>query len=263
MTGIRNKLLRSCTGLVLLIVFVSPALAASRVALVVGNAAYAHVPDLANPLNDAADIGAALENLGFAVTRLENAGYDALRKELRAFRRKASKARVAVVFYAGHGIEVNNQNFLVPVDAGLQTDGDVEYEAVSVDLVMGAVQGASEFRLVVLDACRENPFAAKMRREKGLTRSIGRGLARVEPTGGSTLLAYSAKPGTTAKDGWGRNSPYASALLRYLHEPGLEVGLLFRNVRDAVYESTGGEQEPFAYGSLSAKAVYFVPPVPG
>ena len=263
MTGIRNKFIRSCTGIVLLAVFVSPAPASSRVALVIGNAAYEHVPNLANPLNDAADIGAALGNLDFAVTRIENVGYDALRKELRAFRRKASTARVAVVFYAGHGIEVNNQNFVVPVDAGLRTDGDVEYEAVSVDLVMGAVHGASEFRLVVLDACRDNPFAAKMKREKGSTRSIGRGLARVEPTGGSTLLAYSAKHGTTAQDGQGRNSPYASALLRFLHEPGLEVGLLFRNVRDAVYEATGGEQEPFAYGSLSAKKVYFVPPVPG
>ena len=125
---------------------------------------------------------------------------------------------------------------------------------------MGAVEGASEFRLVVLDACRENPFLKSMKREKGSTRSIGRGLARTEPTGGGTLLAYSAKEGTVALDGRGRNSPYTSALLRYLEQPGLEVGLMFRKVRDAVLESTGGDQEPFSYGSLSARGAYFVSP---
>ena len=125
---------------------------------------------------------------------------------------------------------------------------------------MGAVEGASEFRLVVLDACRENPFLTSMKREEGSTRSIGRGLARAEPTGGGTLLAYSAKEGTVALDGRGRHSPYTKALLRYLEEPGLEVGLMFRKVRDAVLESTGGDQEPFSYGSLTARGAYFVPP---
>ena len=260
MAGIRTTFNHACAGGILLAMLAGPALAASRVALVIGNSAYAHAPALANPLNDAADVGAALGRLGFTVTRLGNTDQAALLRGLRAFRRKASAAEIAVVFYAGHGIEVNKQNFLVPVDARLQTDGDVEYETVPLDLVMGAVEGASEFRLVVLDACRENPFLRSMKREEGSTRSIGRGLARAEPTGGGTLLAYSAKEGTVALDGRGRHSPYTKALLRYLEEPGLEVGLMFRKVRDAVLESTGGDQEPFSYGSLTARGAYFVPP---
>ena len=232
----------------------SPAFAAQRVALVIGNATYAHVPALANPLNDAADIGAALDRLGFAVTRLENAGYAALRRGLLEFQRAASASEIAVVFYAGHGIEVDQRNFLVPVDARLASDQDVEFEAVPLELVSRAVERASGLRLVILDACRENPFAVQMQRA-GATRSIGRGLARVEPSG-ETLVAYAAKEGTVASDGAGRNSPYSEALLGHLEEPGLEVGLMFRKVRDAVVGLTGGRQEPFVYGSLSSRGVY-------
>ena len=232
----------------------SPAFAAQRVALVIGNASYAHAPGLANPLNDAADIGAALDRLGFAVTRLENAGYAALRRGLLEFQRAASTSEIAVVFYAGHGIEVDQRNFLVPVDARLASDQDVEFEAVPLELVSRAVERASGLRLVILDACRENPFAVQMQRA-GATRSIGRGLARVEPSG-ETLIAYAAKEGTVASDGAGRNSPYSEALLGHLEEPGLEVGLMFRKVRDAVVGMTGGRQEPFVYGSLSSRGVY-------
>ena len=137
-----------------------------------------------------------------------------------------------MVFYAGHGIEVDGRNFLVPVDARLASDQDVEFEAIPLELVSRAVSRASGLRLVVLDACRENPLAVSMQRA-GATRSIGRGLARVEPSG-ETLVAYAAKEGTVAADGEGRNSPYSAALLRHLEEPGLEVGLMFRRVRDAV-----------------------------
>ncbi len=230
------------------------ALAQERVALVIGNASYAHAPRLANPLNDAADIGGALARLGFTVTKLENADYATLRQGLLAFTRAASAAEVAVVFYAGHGIEVDQRNFLVPVDARLASDQDVEFETVPLDLVMRSVGRASGLRLVILDACRDNPFAVSMQRS-GATRAIGRGLARVEPAG-ETLVAYASKEGTVASDGEGRNSPYSTALLAHLEEPGLEVGLLFRKVRDAVLASTGGRQEPFVYGSLSSRGVY-------
>ena len=228
--------------------------AEQRVALVIGNASYAHAPRLANPLNDAADIGGALARLGFAVTTLENADYATLRQGLLAFTRAASAAEVAVVFYAGHGVEVDQRNFLVPVDARLASDQDVEFETVPLDLVMRSVGRASGLRLVILDACRDNPFAVSMQRS-GATRAIGRGLARVEPAG-ETLVAYASKEGTVASDGEGRNSPYSTALLAHLEEPGLEVGLLFRKVRDAVLASTGGRQEPFVYGSLSSRGVY-------
>ena len=250
--------LLSAAALALLLLSAAPAWAEQRVALVIGNGSYAHAPSLANPLNDAADIGAALERLGFEVTSIENADGETLRRGLHEFKRAASVSDVAVLFYAGHGIEVDRRNFLVPVDARLQSDDDVEFETVPLELVSRAVEGARELRLIILDACRDNPFAAAMQRA-GATRSIGRGLARVEPSG-DTLVAYAAKEGTVAADGAGRNSPYTEALLAHLEEPGLEVGWMFREVRDAVLASTGGRQEPFVYGSLSGKRVYLVAP---
>ena len=242
------------TGLTLL-VLTAQVRANQRVALVIGNAKYAHAPALANPLNDASDIGAALGRLDIKVTRLDNASYFDMIQGLRAFTRAASTAEVALVFYAGHGIEVDKRNFLIPVDARLQSDREVEFETVSLDLVSRAVEGASGLGLVILDACRDNPFAAAMKRS-GAKRSIGRGLARVEPSG-ETLVAYAAKGGSVAADGRGRNSPYTTALLAHVEEPGLEVGLMFRKVRDAVLKKTNGQQEPFVYGSLSSKGFYF------
>ena len=245
----------TAAALLLLLALAGPAFAAGqRVALVIGNGSYAHAPALANPLNDAADMGGALERLGFEVTRIENADVETLRRGLHEFKRAASVSDVAVLFYAGHGIEVDGRNFLVPVDARLQSDDDVEFETVPLELVSRAVEGARELRLIILDACRDNPFAAAMQRA-GATRSIGRGLARVEPSG-DTLVAYAAKEGAVAEDGEGRNSPYTAALLAHLEEPGLEVSWMFREVRDAVLASTGGRQEPFVYGSLSSKRVY-------
>ena len=239
--------------------------AAERVALVIGNGAYEKAPYLANPRNDAADVGAALDRLGFEVSRLANADQAVLREGLRNFTRAASAAEVAVVFYAGHGIEVDGRNFLVPVDARLQSDQDVEFETVSLELVMRSVERARGLRLVILDACRNNPFAESMQRA-GATRSIGRGLARAEPRG-ETLLAYAAKGGSVAADGkeGSRNSPYTGALLRYLEEPGLDVGDMFRKVRDEVLTTTGGVQEPFTYGSLPGRDIYLAsgaPPPP-
>ena len=250
-----TRIVLSMIAVLLLAVALSaPAVAAKRVALVIGNAVYTHAPQLANPLNDAGDIGAALGRLGFEVTKLENAGKVTMERGLLHFSRAASTAETAVVFYAGHGIEVDKRNFLVPVDARLLSDREVEFETVPLDLVGRAVEGASGLGLVILDACRDNPFAASMRRA-GSNRSIGRGLARVEPSG-EMLVAYAAKEGTLASDGTGRNSPYTRALLAHLEEPGLEVGLMFRKVRDAVLGATGNKQEPFVYGSLSSKGAY-------
>ena len=232
--------------------------ASDRVALVIGNTAYRHVPALANPGNDARDVGDALSRLGFSVTHIGNAGQAELRQGLLDFQRAASASDIAVVFYAGHGIEVDQRNFLVPVDARLVSDQDIEFEAVPMELVSRAVGRASQLRLVILDACRENPFAIRMQRT-GATRSIGRGLARMEPPG-ETLIAYAAKEGTVALDGDSRNSPYTAALLVHLEEPGLEVGLMFRRVRDSVVRATGGRQEPFTYGSLSSERSYLSEP---
>ena len=165
------------------------------------------------------------------MTLLENADQTELRRALQQFARAAAVAEFAVVYYAGHGIEVDGRNFLIPVDARLSSDADVEFETVPLDLVMQSLRRATAFRLAILDACRDNPFA----------RSIGRGLAGVEPAG-ETLVAYAAKESTVAADGVGRNSPYTEALLRYLEEPDLEVGLMFRKVRDAVLAATGARR---------------------
>jgi TRAP-type mannitol/chloroaromatic compound transport system substrate-binding protein len=234
------------------------AIAADRVALVIGNADYKHTTALANTTNDARDVADALEAVGFDVTRISDLGVDALRKSLRDFARASDGSEMAVVFYAGHGMEMNGTNYLIPVDAVLQSDRDVGYEAIPLDMVTEAVSGASVLRLVMLDACRNNPFATKMKMSKG-TRAVSRGLARVEPEVG-TLVAYAAQEGTVASDGDGGNSPFTKALVSHIKQPGLEVSFLFRKVRDAVIAETGGAQQPFTYGSLPGREIYFTEP---
>ena len=154
--------LLSAAALALLLLSAAPAWAQQRVALVIGNGSYAHAPALANPLNDAADIGGALERLGFKVTRIVNADRAELWDGLQKFSLAASASEMAAVFYAGHGIEVDRRNFLVPVDARLLSDADVEFETVPLDLLMRAVERTRGLRLIILDACRDNPFAAAM-----------------------------------------------------------------------------------------------------
>ena len=251
--SLRSLVLLAGAAVLGLHMLAAQASASQRVALVIDNASYAHALSLANPLNDANDMDAALESLGFAVTRMDNTDQMELRRGLQQFSLAASASEMAVVFYAGHGIEVDKRNFLIPVDAGLLSDADVEFEAVPLDLLSRAVELAKGLRLIVLDACRDNPFVVAMQRS-GATRLIGRGLASVEPSG-ETLVAYAAKEETVAADGEGR-SPYTSALLAHLEEPGLEVGLMFRKVRDVVLAATGGRQEPFVYGSLSSEGAY-------
>ena len=231
---------------------------AKRVALVIGNSAYQHVTQLPNPRNDAADLAHGLQQVGFEVVLLNDLDFDALRRALRDFSDRAVGAEMALVYFAGHGIEVAKHNYLIPVDARLKTDRDVQFEAVPLEFVLSAVEGAKSLRLVLLDACRNNPFAGSMKITNA-NRSIGRGLSSIEPTAG-TLVSYAAKEGTTADDGEGRNSPYTTALLANLTEPGLEVNFLFRKVRDHVLEATGGRQEPFTYGSLPGKRIYLKPP---
>ncbi len=229
--------------------------AAKRIALVIGNGAYQQVAKLPNPDNDARAVAKALERLGFAVTLKVDLDYSGLRRALSAFSRAVAGADVAAIFYAGHGIEVGGQNFLLPTDAKLTHANDVDFEAIPLPAAMGALESAKGLKLVILDACRNNPFAAKMVRA-GATRSVGRGLARVSPRGSDTLVAYAAKEGTTADDGKGTHSPYTAALLKHLETPGLEIRLLFGRVRDSVLANTGRRQEPFTYGSLGGEAIY-------
>ncbi|MEH2546385.1 hypothetical protein V1283_003030 [Bradyrhizobium sp. AZCC 2262] len=235
---------------------VSPALAdGKRVALVIGNSTYRNVPTLPNPANDGADIAAALTRLGFAVTLVTNASFDQMRRSLIALGRDAAGADMAAVFFAGHGMEISGENWLIPVDAELKKDTDAANEAVSLRSVILQVSNTTSLGLVVLDACRNNPFVAKMSRSLALRAVIGGGLGRIEPVG-NVLVAYAARDGTTALDGDGRNSPFTAALLHNIETPGVEVTFMLRNVRDDVMEVTRNEQQPFVYGSLSRKAIY-------
>ncbi|MCC8981622.1 caspase family protein [Bradyrhizobium acaciae] len=226
-----------------------------RVALVIGNGAYKSVPALSNPPSDAGDIAAALKRLGFAVTLITNGSFDEMRRGLIAFGRNAAAADMAAVYFAGHGMEINGDNWLIPVDAELKRDTDAANEAISLQSVMSQVTNTTSLGLVILDACRNNPFAAKLSRSIATRAAPTSGLGRIEPVG-NVLVAYAARDGTTALDGDGRNSPFAAALLRNIETPGVEVTFMFRNVRDDVMEATRNEQQPFVYGSLSRKAIY-------
>jgi Caspase domain len=226
-----------------------------RVALVIGNGAYRSVPALLNPPNDAGDIAAALKRLGFTVTLITNANFDQMRRGLIAFGHDAAGADMAAVYFAGHGMEINGENWLIPVDAELKRDTDAANEAISLQSVMLQVSNTTSLGLVILDACRNNPFAAKMNRSLAARALSNGGLGRIEPVG-NVLVAYAARDGTTALDGDQRNSPFASALLHNIETPGVEVTFMFRDVRDDVMEATRNEQQPFVYGSLSRKAIY-------
>ena len=226
------------------------AFASGRVALVIGNSAYAHVGRLPNPANDATDMEAALRRLGFEVTTARDVDLAGLNEALRGFARRSAGAELALVFYAGHGMEMDGVNYLLPVDARLERDTDVAYETVQLDRVLQATEGAA-LRVVILDACRNNPLAAAMQ-TRIPTRSISRGAFGAldeRLLGDEMLVAYAAAEGTVAEDGTGRNSPYTTALLAHLEEP-LEIGALFRRVRAGVLAATDGRQRPHEYQSL-------------
>lgn len=231
------------------------ALAEKRVALVIGNSGYGNVPKLANPANDAEAVGILLKSAGFEVVEMRrDLGIAAMRRVINDFSDLTQNADTAVVFYAGHGIEVDGANYLVAVDAKLARDLDVEDETVSLDRILRVLEPAKRLRLVILDACRDNPFAKTMKRTVA-SRSVGRGLGRVEPATSDTLIAFAAKAGSTAADGDGIHSPFTAALLRHLVTPGLDMRLAFGQVRDDVMKATGRRQEPFVYGSLGGGVV--------
>src|SRR5947209_8270448 len=236
-----------------------PAFAGKRVALVLANSAYQHAPPLTNPVNDGAVMAKTLKDAGFDVvdSRHDLTALDT-RRVLREFADATRDADIAVVYYAGHGMEVDGANYLIPVDAKLERDTDVYDEALSLDRVLVAVEPAKQLRLVILDACRDNPFAKQMKRTVA-SRAIGRGLAQIEPNSPNMLIAYSAKAGSTALDGDTKNSPFTIALAKHLATPGLDVRRAFGFVRDDVLKATSNRQEPFVYGSLGGDDVPLVP----
>ncbi|MEZ5788187.1 MAG: caspase family protein [Xanthobacteraceae bacterium] len=247
-------------GLSLLLISALSAHAERRVALVVGNSAYQHADYLPNPIKDAKAMAEKFKQAGFEVVSAEyDTGNLQFKRAIRHFEDIATGADIAVVFYAGHGIEINGVNYLIPVDAKLRSDRDVEDETIALGRLTVSVEGAKRLRLVILDACRDNPFIRMKRERVARTRQIRPGLGAAGGTGTDTLVAYASKHGTTAEDGSAANSPFTAALLKHLFTPGLDVRLAFGRIRDAVLESTGGRQEPYVYGSLGKETVSVVP----
>jgi hypothetical protein len=242
--------------------FSEPAFAEKRVALVIGNSAYQSVNRLTNPANDSAAIAETLRAAGFNVVDLKRDLKAAeMRRALRDFSDKVRDADMAVVYYAGHGMEIDGTNYLIPVDAVLERDIDAYDEAIPLDRILTVIEPAKQLRLVILDACRDNPFNQTMKRTIG-SRAVSRGLAKVEPNNPNTLVAFAARAGSTASDGDSKNSPFTAALIRYLPKPGLDLRKVFGFTRDDVLRVTNNKQEPFLYGSLGGDDVAIVPGEP-
>jgi len=217
-----------------------------RVALVIGNGKYSSAP-LANPVNDATDVAALLKKLGFEVILKRDAGKKAMDQAVKEFYRKLQEGKgVGLFYYAGHGIQVRGQNYLVPVDAEIESEGDVDYSAIEAGWVLRKMEDAGNpVNIVVLDACRNNPFTRGFR-------SAERGLAQMpSPTG--SIIAYATGPGDVAADGEGRNGLYTKHLLRHLTAPGLSVEEVFSQVRQGVWTESGKKQTPWTSSSLMGK----------
>jgi hypothetical protein len=252
--------IRACIGIAILFLC-GPAGAGSekRIALVIGNSAYENAGTLANPARDAKAVAQALRDTGFDVTE----GYDLNKAKfdtaLKRFGDAAKGADWALVFFAGHGIGVSGESYLLPVDVVLEQPQHVDDEAVSLSRVRAKAGGAKALRLIVLDSCRNNPFAARMAALGG-KRAVSRGLVRPSEPDSGELIAYATRENDVADDGNAGHSPFTAAFLQHMPEPGIEVGYLFRKIHDAVKDATRGSQDPAIYASLSATQFYFVAP---
>lgn len=235
-----------------------------RIALVIGVGGYQNAPHLANPVNDARAIGDTLRRLKFEVTELYDPDFRALNSGVRAFGIRAASADVAVVYYAGHGVQVDRENYLIPADAKLERERDLLYEAMPLDRLLGEVSQASRIGIILLDSCRNNPFIERVARSMTIAgRAVATtpGLARVDNVPRNTMVVMAAKADQIAEDGQ-EHSPFAGALLAHFQIPGLELSLFFRSVRDTVLRATNNRQEPYVFSSLGAEPFYFYPRPP-
>ena len=242
----------------------TPAFADKRVALVIGNASYQTAGALANPSNDATDVAVELTSLGFEVilgVDLDKRGFDA---RIREFARQLEGADTGLLFYAGHGLQVAGQNYLLPTDAKLDRERDLDFESVRLDFILKQMEIDREGKtnLVILDACRDNPFSRNLARSMGTrSASVGRGLAQVQ-TGVGTFIVYSTQPGNVALDGTGRNSPFTSALVKRIKEPGQNLTTVMINVRKDVLDATAGRQVPWDHSALTAEFFFSLASAP-
>ena len=232
---------------------VGQALAENRIALVIGNSSYTSVTALPNPANDAKAMTNFLNSAGFQVVQAPDLTQSDMRRTIADFAKTVTEKgpdTVALVFYAGHGLQVDGENFLVPVDARIEREADVPLQAMRLADLMNALSAVpSKSRIVILDACRNNPFSA-------INKTAGRGLAIVDAPNGS-IVSYSTAPGTEALDGDGQNSPYTTALMKIGHEPGLQIEQLLKRVRLDVSNTTARQQFPWESSSLTVEFSFF------
>jgi tetratricopeptide (TPR) repeat protein len=232
-----------------------PAQRERRVALVVGNGTYQNAPVLPNPRNDAADIAATLRKLGFDVIDGHDLDRREMEKKIREFSRKIENADLALFYYAGHGLQVTGKNYLVPIDAKLEREGDLSFEAIDVDVVLQQLENGPRANLVFLDACRNNPLARNLARSLNVRSSaVGMGLASMQG-GIGTMIVYATQPNNVALDGEGRNSPFTAALLAHLPDPGVDISIMLRRVRADVIRATNQKQVPWDHSSLVGELV--------
>ncbi len=246
MTRKRSFLLLIWLVCVALLTHATPAQADKRVALVIGNANYKNTPALTNPANDATDVAHALSAVGFEVTLAVDVDKRKMDQALADFARASTKADASLFYYAGHGMQFQGRNYIMPVDADLQDEISLRYEMTAIDEVKAAIERSNGVRVMVLDACRNNPLAQRFARSiTSSTRDIPnvQGYARPEKTQGM-VVAYATQADDVANDGIGRNSPFSAAFLKEIKEPGLEIGTMFRRIGEDVYQSTNGRQSP-------------------
>ena len=243
----------------------APALAEKRVALVIGNSAYTHASVLSNPANDAAEMAKVLTEAGFQVIAGVDLDKRAFDGKMRDFARVLGNADVALFYYAGHALQVGGRNYLVPIDAAMQGERDLDFEAVSVDFVLRQmeIERENKTNLVFLDACRDNPLARNLARSMGTrSTSVGQGLAQVK-TGVGTFISYSTQPGNVALDGTGTNSPFTEALVKGIKVSGRNLTSVMIDVRKDVLSATGGKQVPWDHSSLTGDFYFQLAAAPG
>jgi formylglycine-generating enzyme required for sulfatase activity len=250
-------------GLCIWLALCASAHAEKRVALVIGNSAYAYTPALANPANDAEDIAAALTRLGFDITLQRDLTIADFDKAVDAFVTKAADADIAIFFYAGHGLQIDKRGFMAPVDAKVETESSALRELVAIQEVVSRIEHAAKVSVIVLDACRDSPLQERLRR---VTRNRDvlppKGLPSFSVTGSNTLVVYATVPSEVAKDGDGRNSPFTASLLKHVETPGLEIELMFKRVTKDVMQTTGGKQQPERLSRLQTELMLHAGPLP-
>ncbi|WP_052261516.1 caspase family protein [Ruegeria sp. ANG-S4] len=231
--------------------FAGPAAAHERFALVIGNAGYTNVPALDNPVNDALLMSDELQKVGFSVTTLTDASRAEMMQEVEAF---ASKVRAAgsealsVFYFAGHGVRSDDFNYLLPLSVDIQSEADIAGEAVPAEWVLDRIHTPQAVSVMILDACRDNPFGS----QSDVIVDVGDGLARMTART-NNLIAYATGPGEVALDGTGTNSPYTAAIARAIGTSGLSLDQLFDQVRSDVIDETDGAQSPWARSSLNIR----------